>query len=76
MGAGLSQTHEDMAEQIKRDLDTNLENEIQKLKDSSLCDPKYIGYAIYLLKSKAEEEKKIIELFQQGKNVYGEQIKK
>lgn len=76
MGAGLSQTHEEMAQQIKNDLEINLESEIKKLSESSLCDPKYIGYAIYLLKSKAEQEKKMIELFQQGKNIRGEKIEK
>jgi hypothetical protein len=76
MGAGLSQTHEEMAEQIKNGLDINLESEIKKLTESSSCDPKYISYAMYLLKSKAEQEKRQVELFNQGKNIRGEKFEK
>uniref|UniRef100_A0A6C0ERX7 Uncharacterized protein n=1 Tax=viral metagenome TaxID=1070528 RepID=A0A6C0ERX7_9ZZZZ len=76
MGSGLSQTQEEMVANINADFDNELQQKIKTLQASGVCDPRYIGYAIYLLKAEAEEKKRQIELFNKGKKINGDPILK
>lgn len=71
MGSGLSQTNDEIVENIKVSLDKEFE---EKLKNIPPCDPKYIGYRLYLLKNELEEKKKNVELYNQGKRPDGSSI--
>ena len=68
MGSGLSQTKDEMCENIKISLDNEFE---EKIKTLPPCEPSFIGYRLYLLKSELEQRKKMIELHNQGKRPNG-----
>lgn len=58
MGGGVSQTKNEMIEDNSTNLDEEFEYKIKLLKEGvSFCDPRYIEYAIYLLKSQMELNK-------------------
>jgi|APCry1669189034_1035192.scaffolds.fasta_scaffold14779_6 hypothetical protein len=71
MGSGLSQTNDEIVENIKVSLDKEFE---EKIKNMPSCHPKYIGYRLYLLKNELEEKKKIVELYNKGKRPDGSSI--
>jgi len=68
MGSGLSQTQEEMGENIKNTIDEELKTSIENLPP---CDPKYIMYRLYLLKAEAETKKKHIDFHNEGRRYDG-----
>jgi hypothetical protein len=72
MGSGLSQTNDEIVENIKVSLDKDFEEKINTL---THCHPSFVGYRLYLLKSELEEKKKNIELYNRGKRPDGSNVK-
>jgi hypothetical protein len=72
MGSGLSQTNDEIVENIKVSLDKDFE---EKIKTLTPCHSSFVGYRLYLLKSELEEKKKNIELYNRGKRRDGSNIK-
>ena len=67
MGSGISQTDEQIVEGAINSLNQELQEKIKNLKESGLCHPDYINYAIYLLKAEANSKKNSVILINESK---------
>jgi hypothetical protein len=68
MGSGISHSDEQIVQSINESLNDELIIKIKKLKESGMCHPDYINYAIYLLKTETNYKQKSVESFNENKS--------